>query len=64
MLLLIAGIILLIWWIVSRSGAQAPPSRDLQPQRGKALDILDERYARGEIGKEEYEERKQALLRS
>jgi putative membrane protein len=33
-------------------------------ERGRqksAREILDERYARGEIGKQEYEERKQAL---
>jgi len=29
-----------------------------------ALDILDKRYASGEINKEEYEERKRALIRS
>ncbi|HBX65114.1 MAG TPA: electron transporter RnfE, partial [Balneolaceae bacterium] len=28
-----------------------------------ALDILEERYARGEIGKEEYEEKKKDLMR-
>ena len=33
--------------------------------RGKsALDILDERFARGEIDREEYEERKRVLLNS
>ncbi len=33
--------------------------------RGRsAIDILDERFARGEIDREEYEERKQVLLDS
>jgi putative membrane protein len=33
-----------------------------QPQRQSPLDILEERYARGEIDSDEYEERRRRLL--
>jgi putative membrane protein len=49
-ILLIAGVILLIVWLVRQSGKTA---------RGHAeeysLDILKKRYAKGEFNKEEYE---------
>jgi putative membrane protein len=50
--LIILGIAALIRWLPSRS------SRDKTP-----LDILQERYARGEIDREEYEQKKRDLER-
>ena len=50
--LVITGIVLGIRWLV-RQGQ--PPARD------RALDILRERYARGDIGKEEFESRRRDL---
>jgi putative membrane protein len=50
-------VMLLVRWL--GGGGSAGP---LQPPHGKtALDILKERYARGEIDTEEYEERRRAL---
>ncbi len=49
--LLILGIVVLAKWLF---GGAKPGGR-------RALEILDERYARGEIGKEEYEQKKQDL---
>lgn len=48
---IITGIILLIVWLVKRAGYSGYP----QEKQGSALDILKERYARGEITREEYE---------
>ncbi|MEE9611130.1 MAG: SHOCT domain-containing protein [Desulfatiglandales bacterium] len=53
----IVGIIFLIRWLVvsARTGSQGTTSGD------SALEILKRRYARGEINKEEFEEKKRDL---
>ncbi len=52
--LVIVGIVALGKYVFGRSGGEVP--------RGKsALDIFKERYARGEIGKEEFEQKKRDL---
>jgi len=48
---IITGIILLIVWMVKKTSYSGYP----QDKQGRALDILKERYARGEITKKEYE---------
>lgn len=53
--LVIAVVVLLVRWLAGPwSAHQPPPSRT-------ALDILKERFARGEIDKEEFEERRRIL---
>lgn len=57
MILWIVLLVAIIFWIVraaQRSGNQSSQSES-------AMDILKKRYARGEISKEEFEERKNAL---
>lgn len=55
-ILVIIGIVLLAVWI-ARTGGRGERSKDEE----SALDILKKRYARGEINKEEYEEKKRDL---
>ena len=55
-LLMIAGIILLGVWAVKRGCDKG----DVEGE--SVLEILKKRYARGEILKEEYEEKKKALF--
>jgi len=55
--LILVGLILLIKWLVQMTRGE--PDRD---RRSSALDILRERYARGEIDQKEYQTRKRDLL--
>ena len=50
--LVIAAIVAAVWWL-TQYGRPTP--------RNGALDILRERYARGEISREEYESRRRDL---
>ena len=55
--LLITGIILLIVWIVRRVNYAG---KDVS-RKDKAIEILEERYARGEISKEDFERMKRDI---
>lgn len=57
--LIIAAIVMLARGFGGRSGGGAPGLREKT-----ALDILGERYARGEIGKAEFEEKRRDLTAS
>ena len=54
----IVGIIFLIRWLIlsARNGTKGPNRED------SALEILRKRYAKGEINREEFEEKKKDLL--
>lgn len=54
--LIVVGIVALVKWMGTPSDAGGRSSGG-----GKALDILKERYARGEIDEQEYRKRKQDL---
>lgn len=66
-LLLIAGIVLLTVVVVRaisggvRGGAGPARTDDGRPRTSRAREVLDERYARGELATEEYRERLSAL---
>jgi len=55
--LVIMGIVALVKWLSGPSGSDS--RRD---GRSKALDILRERYARGEIDEQEFHKRKHDLM--
>jgi putative membrane protein len=57
--LVIVGLIFLIKWLVQSTKAESGVSRS---GSSRALDILKERYARGEIDKVEFEDKKKDLL--
>lgn len=56
-IIIISGIVWLIKYIIERDGLV----NNKRESRPSALDILQERYARREISREEYEEYKQTL---
>ena len=61
MVLFWGGLILLVVFAVRSMGAAPGRGMDGPEPRNRALDILEERYARGEIDKAEFEERRQLL---
>lgn len=54
--LILIGLVALVRWILVRG-----PRASRSPEEDRALAILRERYARGEIDKAQFEERKQDL---
>ena len=57
-ILLIVGVVLLVRWLVT--GGTARPTQPDPPRNG-ALDLLRERYARGEIERDEFEQKRRDL---
>ena len=55
--ILVALVLLVIWAVRSMSAPHhhVPPP---EPRRSTGLDVLEERYARGEIGRDEYLQKK------
>lgn len=66
MMILFWVLLILIVVLIVRSVSRSPGDRSTggrPPEEDRALSILRERYARGEIGQEEYETRRQTLIR-
>lgn len=63
-LLVLAGFVLLVWWLVSVSArAGRPGGMQVYGGRDEALETARRRYAAGEITQEQYEEIVQTLRR-
>jgi len=58
--LILVGLVVLVVWAV-RSISAPPPVPPPPPRRSPGLDVLEERYARGEIGRDEYLQKKTDL---
>jgi len=54
--LIIVGIVVLVKWMITSSGGDGRSGGD-----SSALDILKQRYARGEIDEQEFQKRKRDL---
>jgi putative membrane protein len=61
MLLLCGGLIALIVWGVKKF-TESPGSRSHNGEKNKPLKIVKERYAKGEISKEDFNEYKEDLM--
>ncbi|MBI4497466.1 MAG: SHOCT domain-containing protein [Chloroflexi bacterium] len=59
-LLLLGGLVLLVVWLVQQVTQRAAP--EVRPR--SALELLEQRYARGEIDREEYLARRQDLTQA
>src|SRR3990167_10643419 len=59
--LIILGLVALIKWLTSQSRGAHNHEKLASPAGGSALNVLKERYVKGEIDKEEFEEKKKDL---
>lgn len=59
--LVIVAIVYLIRWLAVSSRTGGREGRHLEMHKDSALEILKRRYARGEINKEEFEEKRKVL---
>jgi putative membrane protein len=59
-IVILIGIVALAVWLV-RSLAGVPGHRLASPLRSAGLDVLEERYARGEINRDEYLQKKKDI---
>lgn len=58
-LVIVALVVGVIWFV--RSPSYSGAGRLQLPRRSSALDILEERYARGEINREEFLQKKKEI---
>jgi putative membrane protein len=60
-ILFIAGIVLLVRWIWDNADGRKQGTAGYEPQQHSALEILKQRYAKGEISREEFQAMKRDL---
>lgn len=57
----VAVVVLIVRWLSGPSSGATPPTE--RQSKKTALEILEERFARGEIDKDEFEEKRKLLTR-
>ena len=58
-LILVAVIVGIVWFV--RSLSHGGPTQSYRPSRSPGLDVLEERYARGELNRDEYLQKKRDI---
>jgi putative membrane protein len=58
---LITVVALVVWLVRSLAGGGMQNMHHLPPRRSSGLDVLEERYARGEINRDEYLQKKKDI---
>ncbi len=61
LLLILIALVLVVKWLMVQSSSSKREDKALREQPNRALEHLKERYARGEIDREEFEQKKQDL---
>jgi putative membrane protein len=59
--ILIAIVALVVWLVRSLAGGGMHGMHNMPPRRSSGLDVLEERYARGEINRDEYLQKKKDI---
>jgi len=59
LVVIVIGIALVAWFVRSPARSEAAGREE---RRSRGLDVLDERYARGEIGRDEYLAKRRDLM--
>lgn len=59
--IIIAVVVAIVWLVRSLAGSGGHSQLSLGPRRSPGLDVLEERYAKGEIQREEYLEKKKDM---
>lgn len=58
--IVLVAVVAAIVWLVRNLGASGSPHH-LAPRRSAGLDVLEERYARGEVNRDEYLQKKKDI---
>ena len=60
-ILILIVLVLVIKWLLMQSSQSKREDKAIPEQKSRSLEILKERYARGEIDRQEFEQKKQDL---
>ena len=61
LILILIALVLVVKWLLMQSSHSRREDKAIPEQKSRSLEILKERYARGEIDRQEFEQKKQDL---